>query len=66
MKVKAKKDGQFDDGDFFAYKGEIYYAIEENWSKEEGGKYYYVESEFNDHGMEKEMFDQYFEIIKKE
>jgi len=30
QKVKAKKDGKMDDGDWFCFKGETYFAYKED------------------------------------
>jgi hypothetical protein len=72
LKIQAIKDGQMENGNFFAYKGETYLATIENWPEEEGGDFYYIEDALHErgdknlHGMDKEFFDEYFKIIKNE
>ncbi len=79
IKIKAKKDGQMEDGDFFCYKDSIYDGIlleDDEFFDDPNEKYwYFIEDEldlgpdakhYSDwHSMDKEFFDEYFEIIKE-
>ncbi len=57
--IKAKKDGTMDSGRIFCYKDAIYDGvILDEGSAEE---FYYVFDESDEqHGMDKDFFDQYF------
>jgi len=63
--VKAKKDGQMDNGIYFCYKNEIYHAAILDGDEEDDGDFYYVDDEHDgsEHGMDKEFFDEYFEVM---
>jgi hypothetical protein len=71
LEVKAKKDGQMDDGDYFCYTGEIYWACVAYWPEEDDEEYYDVEDELckesntSLHGMDKEFFNEYFEVLNE-
>jgi len=67
--VKAKKDGKMNDGRYFCYRNDNYYATILDGDEEDDGDFYYVEDVMDElselHGMDKDFFDEYFEIIER-
>jgi hypothetical protein len=67
LKVRAKKDGKMfplHEKKYFCYKNEIYDAAILDGDEEDDGDFYYVRDELGGdlHGMDKEFFNEYFEL----